>query len=94
MINHHLLFIPNISRCKHHLQIRNGIPNGGRSEAHFSLIFLYGAAMSYEARKLCTSTVAYLTSLSMKCTGPPKVHSILVSITHHGEEGRVRWDFR
>ena len=50
--------------------------------------------MSYEARKLCTSTVAYLTLLSMKCTGPPKVHSILVIITHHGEEGRVRWDFR
>ena len=50
--------------------------------------------MSYEARKLCTSTVAYLTSLSMKCMDSSKVHSILVIIRHHGEEWRVRWDFR
>ena len=50
--------------------------------------------MSYEARKLCTSTVAYLTSFSMKYTDFSRVHSILVIIGHHGEEWRGRWDFR
>ena len=50
--------------------------------------------MSYKGRKLCISTVAYLTTFSMQCTDLSTVHSILVSTGQHGEGWSGNWDFK